>query len=196
MTLDEAKSMMNEDALNKLKDVVTTKPVINMENKANCDILMQALCRAVSAGIIKESSISEKLIKLLNSSTNTLTESKLNQVLKSIHKYQPSLYCQLTLKTSDLQNVISNVIFQNGVPEHSFQKIFGFVIDKFNITPQLVRVKMVDTLKPTIVNNIAQLVARFQDPNQRETLNISINNINRLVNMVDHVLIAEFNESK
>ena len=63
MTLEEAKSLMTPEALNKLKDVVSERPQINMGNKANNDILMAALCKAVEDGVVLPESLSEKTIK-------------------------------------------------------------------------------------------------------------------------------------
>ena len=47
ITLEQAKAMMTPEAIENLKQVVISHPNINVERKANCDILMQALCRAV-----------------------------------------------------------------------------------------------------------------------------------------------------
>lgn len=62
----------------------------------------------------------------------------------------------------------------------------------FEITPTLVRNKMTETLKPTIVNNIAQCVAKYQ--NGEPDLNVSITTVSRLVNMCDHLIYADFEE--
>ena len=54
---------------------------------------------------------------------------------------------------------------------------------------------MTKQLKSTIVNNVAQLVAKYKmldDESEKERLTISISTITRLVLMSDHLLIAEF----
>jgi hypothetical protein len=53
---------------------------------------------------------------------------------------------------------------------------------------------MTKMLKPTIVNNIAQLVAKYDtlDDNEKKKLNISITTITRLVNMSGYLIFAEF----
>ena len=52
ITLEQAKAMMTPEAIENLRRVVISHPVINTERKANCDILMQALCRAVTDEVI------------------------------------------------------------------------------------------------------------------------------------------------
>ena len=63
MTLEEAKNMISQDNVERLKGVVTPKPVICINNKANADIIMSALCTAVTNGVIKEASLDESTIK-------------------------------------------------------------------------------------------------------------------------------------
>jgi hypothetical protein len=70
--------------------------------------------------------------------------------------------------------------------------MFGDVIKLFKITPTLVRSKMTETLKPTIVNNIAQCVAKYQ--NGDTDSNVSITTISRLVHMCNHMIYADFEE--
>lgn len=193
ISLEDAKSMMSEDALSKLKEMVTYRPIINMDAKVNNDILMAALCIAVNTGVIKVASLDEKIIKLLNSSTNTLSSKKLGDILTHIRRIQPKMACVVDIKTPDMKTTVNEWVFTG--PNVSFVKMFEFTIDHFNITPQIIRQKMTKQLKSTIVNNVAQLVARYkaiEDESEKEKLTISISTVTRLVNMSDHLLIAEF----
>jgi hypothetical protein len=56
---------------------------------------------------------------------------------------------------------------------------------------------MVKMLKTTIVNNVAQFVAKYSQLTSEEAKrneSISISTITRLVNMSNHLLVAEFKE--
>lgn len=192
ISLKDAKQMMDEESIEKLKNFVNTKPTVNMENKVNCDILMQALCRAVSEDIIHVSSLDEKIIKLLNSSTNTLSPTKLGDILSKIRIHQPNLICKISLLSQDMSQTLH--VWTYTGPVVKFNNIFETVVNEFNITPSIVRNKMTATLKPTIVNNVSQLLSRYENSEDRESINISINTITRLVNMEDHLLFAEFVE--
>lgn len=197
ISIEEAKAMMSDDAISKLKDIVTPQPIVNMNQKVNNDIIMSALCRAVSDDVIHMSSIDDKIIKLLNSPTNTLSAVKVGSILNQVRKSQPNMCCVITLKTSDMNETINEWTFTG--PEVYFNKIFEFVIEYFEITPSMVRNKMTTMLKTTIVNNVAQLVAKYTsltDEEEKKQLTISINTITRLVNMSDHILLAEFKEVK
>lgn len=192
ISLKDAKQMMDEESIEKLKNFVNTKPTVNMENKVNCDILMQALCRAVSEDIIHVSSLDEKIIKLLNSSTNTLSPTKLGDILSKIRIHQPNLICKISLLSQDMSQTLH--VWTYTGPVVKFNNIFETIVNEFNITPSIVRNKMTATLKPTIVNNVSQLLSRYENSEDRESINISINTITRLVNMEDHLLFAEFVE--
>lgn len=197
ISIEEAKAMMSDDAISKLKDIVTPQPIVNMNQKVNNDIIMSALCRAVSDDVIHMSSIDDKIIKLLNSPTNTLSAVKVGSILNQVRKSQPNMCCVITLKSSDMNDTINEWTFTG--PEVYFNKIFEFVIEYFEITPSMVRNKMTTMLKTTIVNNVAQLVAKYTsltDEEEKKQLTISINTITRLVNMSDHILLAEFKEVK
>ena len=197
ISIEEAKAMMSDDAISKLKDIVTPQPIVNMNQKVNNDIIMSALCRAVSDDVIHMSSIDDKIIKLLNSPTNTLSAVKVGSILNQVRKSQPNMCCVITLKTSDMNDTINEWTFTG--PEVYFNKIFEFVIEYFEITPSMVRNKMTTMLKTTIVNNVAQLIAKYTsltDEEVKKQLTISINTITRLVNMSDHILLAEFKEVK
>ena len=191
MTLEEAKSLMTPEALNKLKDVVSERPQINMGNKANNDILMAALCKAVEDGVVLPESLSEKTIKLLNAKTNTLSPKKLGSILKEIREFQPNIVCCISL-IKPIDATIQTWIFKD--KNVDFLDIFVFIIEYFKLTPNQVRTEMCKFLKPTIVNNIAQLVAKYQygDENDKKDINVSITTLTRLANMCKHMLLAEF----
>jgi hypothetical protein len=193
ISLEEAKSMISAESTSKLKEMVTYRPIINMDAKVNNDILMAALCMAVNTGVIKITSLDEKIIKLLNSPTNTLSSKKLGDILTHIRKIQPKMTCVISLKSGNMSELIHEWIFTG--PSVNFIKIFEYVIDYFDITPQMIRQKMTKQLKSTIVNNVAQLVARYnmiEDESEKEKLTISISTVTRLVLMNDHLLTAEF----
>ena len=197
ISIEEAKAMMSDEALSRLKEIVTPQPSINMNQKVNNDIIMSALCRAVNDGVIHMDAVDDHIVKLLNSPTNTLSAVKVGNILTQIRKSQPNMCCVITLKSGDMNEKINEWIFTG--PEVYFNKIFEYVIDKFEITPSLVRNKMTAMLKTTIVNNVAQLVAKYNsltDEEEKKHLTISINTVTRLVNMSDHILLAEFKEIK
>jgi hypothetical protein len=182
--------MMTKEALEKLNKVVVSHPTINVEKKANCDILMQALCRGVVDEVIHVESLDDRLVKLLNAKTNTLSPTKLGEILTTIRKKQPKIACVIEVREPVNDDVVKKWVFIG--PEVKFTKMLEDVIKIFEITPTLVRTKMTETLKPTIVNNIAQTVARFLngDPEQ----NVSVTTVSRLVNMCGYLIYAEFKE--
>ena len=195
ISLEEAKSMISKENIEKLKEVVSPKQNIDTSSKVNNDIIMAALCTAVGNGVIKPISIDDRLVKLLNSSTNTVSANKLGDILNHIRQTQPNMACVITLKTCDMSVDVNEWVFTG--PSVYFNKIFEFVIDEFNITPALIRTEMVKMLKTTIVNNVAQFVAKYsqltsEEAKRNET--ISISTVTRLVNMSNHLLVAEFKE--
>lgn len=191
MTIDEAEALMTDAAYERLREVVTVRPVIDTSKKAGNDILMNAFCKAVAEEVIKPSSLDDKLTKLLNSATNTLSQQKLKYLLEVVHKSQPDIRCIITITTADMQSDVFEAEYHK--PEAiDFLVIFRWLLDKFNITPSSIRNKLSETLKPTIVNNISQLVSRVQQNNNTEDLVISITTITRLVNCHDHLIFARF----
>lgn len=192
ISLEEAKSLMSEASLDNLKNVVTTKPVINMDKKTSNDILMQALCKAVTDDVIHDTSLDAKLVKLLNAETNSISQMKLGEVLTSIRKKQPNMACVIQLLTPDMGRVLEEWVFTG--PIVSFDGIFEYVIKKFDITPQTIREKLSQMLKPTIANNIGQFVSRYLNHDDDDDLVVSITTISRLVNMEGHIILAEFKE--
>lgn len=193
ISLEDAKAMVSPEAIERLRNVVTPKPIINMDAKVNNDIIMSALCTAVTNGVIKQASLDDRLIKLLNSSTNTLSAVKLGSILTHIRQFQPNLTCVITLLEPDMSDVIEEWYFVG--PDVYFNKMFEYVIERFEITPSMIRTKMTEMLKPTIVNNVAQLVAKYtslETDEEKKDITISISTITRLVNMSGYLLMAEF----
>lgn len=195
MTLEEAKQMISKDNVDRLKNVVTPKPTVSINSKTNTDIIMSALCTAVQSGVIKESSLDISIIKLLNSSTSTLSAVKVGKILSILRKHQKDMTCTITLKTSDAQTIVEEWVFTG--PEVYFNKIFEFVVDKFDITPAKIRNELGKMFQMTIVNNVAQFLGKYETlktEEERKKENISISTITRLVNMSHHLLYAEFVE--
>lgn len=197
MTIDEAKGMMTPAATSKLHEIVEAKPSVDSSHKVNNDILMAAFCKAVSTGVIKQTSLNARLIKLLNSETNTISQSTLGEILSIVREKQPNISCQVTMSDSipDLK-VLMNWGFCDS--DVSFIQMFADVLKYWQITPADVRHKMTETLKETIVNNVSQTVSRFYKATkeEREKMVISITTIHRLVNMNGGVLTAEFVDPK
>lgn len=196
VSLEEAKAMLSQEAINKLKEVVYAKPTVDIRLKANCDILMSALCAATTSGIIKSTSLDDKIIKILNSPTSTLSEKKLIDTLNCVRQTQPSIVCVITLKSPGLHPEIVNEWVIDGSDDTKLIDIFDFVVNEFNITPHDIRVKMGEMLKTTIVNNIAQLVSKYNslEDTEKRQLQVSITTISRLVNMNGYMMYAEFKE--
>ncbi len=195
ISLEDAKKLVSPEALLRLQKMVRPEPIINMDSKVNNDIIMSALCTAVNKGVIKQQSIDERLVKLLNSSTNTLSAVKLGNILSSIRTVQPNMCCVISLMEPDMSDVIERWVFVG--PNVKFNKIFEYVIDRFKITPPMIRTKMTEMLKPTIVNNVAQLVAKYNSlttDEERDSITISISTVTRLVNMSGYILMAEFKD--
>ena len=196
ISLEEAKGMMTEEKTEKLRKLVTNStPVINLSNKLHNDIIMAALCDAVENDVIHVNDLDDKLVKLLNSNTNTLSYPKLINILNTIHMTNPKIVCHIKLFEPDPAfPTLINEWFIDGKNDISFHNIFEYVIKKFEITPREIRVKMTETLKPTVVNNVAQLVAKYvvSTKEQQQSMVISIKTICRLVNMVGKIMTAEF----
>ena len=189
MTVEEAVNLMDDEAYAKLKEVVTVKPSIDISKKSANDILMGALCKAVLEDVIHVESLDEKIIKLLNSPTNTLSQSKLKYVLNVVHETQPKIKCIITIMTPDMKDTLFEVEYHQ--PDAiDFIVILKWLVKKFDITPTKVRSQM-NALKPTIVNNIAQLVSRVLNDNL-DGVTVSISTITRLVNCNDHLIYAKF----
>ncbi len=193
MTLQEAKKLMTPEAIDNLKGCVEDTPTVNIGNKITSDILMQALCRSVTNGVIKESSLDEKTIKILNSTTATISEDKFRHILSHIRTKQNNIVCVISLLTGDMSETIREWVM-DGTDSTSLMDIYDYVVDHFKITPSIVRKKLQHTLKLTIVNNIAQFVSKCELAKCKKDIKISITTISRLVNMESCLLFAEFKE--
>jgi hypothetical protein len=192
MTLEEAKTMINPDALSKLHDVVEVKPIVDTSHKVNNDILMTALCKAVNENIIRGEALNERICKLLNSETNSISQTKLTEILQSVRRVQPNMCCIVTMQNVEFQTIME----WRFDTEANFLHMFGDVLQYYQITPADVRKKMVATLKSTIVNNVSQLVSKYYKSSEieRAGMVVSISTIQRLVNMSGGMLVASFEE--
>lgn len=198
MNIQEAKAMLSPEAMEKLHEVVDIRPVIDISKKVNNDILMTAFCKAVIEEVIKPSSLNDRLVKLLNSETNTISQSKLKEILDIVHEKQPNICCAIMMDDYDGMDVIPRYdwVYKNN--DVNFVIPFRTVLNFYNITPSDVRRKMTTTLKSTIVNNVSQLVSKFYKSTEEEQnkMIISISTIQRLVNMSGGCLTAEFYEDE
>lgn len=192
LTLEEAKSMITSDNLAHLRDITAIKLDVDFSHKVNNDIIMAALCKAVADQVIAPTSINERLAKLLNSETNTISQSKLTEILEMLHVHQPNLVCCVTVYDHDM------------IPLHEwefdgdvcFLPMFDWVVNHYDITPTDIRKRLTQTLKSTIVNNVSQLVSKWKKSSDEERVKmvISITTVQRLVNMTGDILLAEFYE--
>lgn len=192
-SLEEAKAMMNPKAIDNLKNVISVQEKIDMSKKVNCDAIMIALCKAIEDQVIKTSSLSSSLVKMLNSSTNTVSQSKLGEILDQVKKNQPTIKCEIQLLTGDLMSTVNTWTFTSS-EDCKFNCVFEYVVETFHITPQIVREKLSKLLKSTIANNIGQFVAKYEVSTHKEELVVSITTISRLANVASHVIKVEFKE--
>lgn len=192
ITLEQAKTMITPEAMAKLHEVVEAKPDIDTSHKVNNDIIMTALCKAVGEGVIRPSAINERLQKLLNSETNTVSQSKLTEILQSVRRVQPNMICKVTLTDVEFRELKTWTYSDHA----NFLNMFADVLNIYDITPGDVRKKLTETLKPTIVNNVSQLVSKYykSDPIERAGMVVSVSTVQRLVNMSGGILFAEFIE--
>lgn len=194
MTLEESKALMTPAAIEALRKTVTIQPEVNITNKANMDILMHALCNAYNQNIFRSEVYNDKLIKLLNSETSTLSQSKLGELLQDIRKIQPNMVCKITIYTAR-DELVKEWIFTGEEPV-DFNCIVTFILEYFKITPIMVRNNLINVLQKTIVNNLAQLVSKYVNNEDISNLKMSMMNISRLVNMSKHLIYAKFEELK
>ena len=192
MTLEEAKKLMTPEAREKLHKLISKPDEIDISKKVGNDIVMSAFCQATLTGIIQQRSISQKMMKLLNSDTNTMSDIKLKEILDTVHKQQPDVTCVISLRNNLNEDLVRWYMYN----EVSFTPILAYIIKNLHITPQIVRVKLANTLKTTIVNNMSQLVSKFNSisDEEKKEFRVSIMSITRLVNMAEHILVAHFEE--
>lgn len=193
MSIEEAKALMKPEAMQHLKKVISTQEKIDVSKKVNCDPIMVALCKAINESIINIDSLSTPIVKMLNSSTNTVSQSKLGEILDQVRKSQPRMVCRIKLYKADLSEIVNSWVFTS-VEDCKFNEMFEYVVQTFDITPQMVRERMSKLLKPTIANNIGQFVAKYETSTHKEELVVSITTISRLANIVDHTVKVEFKE--
>lgn len=195
MTLEEAKALMQPTAVQHLNEMVSESIVIDVSKKSACDILMSALCRAVTEeGVIKKTSLNEYFIKMLNSATNTLSQTKLGDLFELLHTKQPNVVCIFTLWTPNMDDTINEWVFKTTTP--TFNAMYEFIIKHFEITPQMIREKLSEKLKHTIANNVAQFALKYSMASDKERSEyvVSITTITRLVNMMGYIITCEFKE--
>jgi len=195
MNLEEAKKLMTPEAMHNLKHVISNEEKIDMSKKVNGDAIMVALCKAINEEVIKTSSLSTPLVKMLNSATNTVSQSKLGEILDQVRTAQPNMVCNIKLVTADLGRTVQTWTY-TCTEDCLFNSMFEYVVQTFRITPQMVRERMSKLLKPTIANNIGQFVAKYEASTHKDELVVSITTIARLANIVDHIIKVEFVETK
>lgn len=201
LSLEDAKKLFTPKSKQKLNDTVNhDRPVINSTNKVNNDIVMQALCRAVDDNTIRVDDLDDRLVKLLNSNTNTISYHKLISALKVIRKSNHNIACVIEIRDPNTINqaLIKDWVITGEKDSATFVEIFEYVCNKFEITPHMIREKMTETLKATVVNNVAQLLAKFDNATEEERKDfvISIRTITRLVCMSGYLIYAEFKKIK
>ena len=119
---------------------------------------------------------------------------KLINTLNTIHNSNEKIACVITLKKTDIaQSTICEWVI-DGKNDITFHRIFEYVIKYFKVTPHDIRINMTKTLKPTVVNNVAQMVSKYltSDEEERKKMVISIRTITRIVNMEGYLLFADF----
>ena len=192
MNIEEAKALINDKAIENLKKVISTEEKIDT-TKLNGDAVMIALCEAINNGVIKTSSLGATTIKMINSSTQTVSQSKLGEILDTVRKSQPGVKCVISVNKADSTLPIEAWDFTSS-KDTKFNGIFEFVITEFNITPAIVREQLSKLLKPTIANNIGQFVAKYQqaDEAHRSEMIVSITTISRLANIAGYCIKCVF----
>lgn len=191
MTLDEAKALMQPTAVQHLKDMVAENVVIDTSKKSACDILMSAFIKAVKDDTIHKLSLNQGFVNMLNSTTNTMSQSKLGDLMKLLNERQPEIGCVFTLYDGTMEP-IEEWVFKT--PNPTFNGMYEYVINYFQITPGMIREKLSTVLKQTIANNIAQFCLKYQSTTNHDDMVVSVTTITRLVNMMNHIITCEFRE--
>lgn len=185
MTIEEAKALMTPEALEHLNEVVCPWE-INIEKK-DCDIVMSALCRAVTTNVVKKTSLDANTVQILNSDTSTMTAQKLKDALTAIRKHQ-DVICLIFLKYKD-----EKVVFDIGDDIVTYNGIFDWVIKTCGVTSIGIRKNMNEKYKASVINNIAQLVPKYHNnPNDP----ISIKNITRIFTSYGGIITCSIKERK
>lgn len=196
MTIEEATKLMSPEAVNHLRDLTNELKEIDVSKKKQCDIIMWALVNAImNDGVILHSSLDDGLVNMMNSSTRTVSCSKLRSAMKTIKESQ-KLKCYFEIYEPDGSKLIQRFEFDN-TKNKDFNYILDFVLDYFKITPQMIKEKLTEFFKPTVVINIYTLINKYMTATDEEKkdFKVSILTITRLVNMVNHVIYCKFERS-
>ena len=193
MTIEEAQKLLTPEAVNHLKELTSETKDIDVSRKKNCDIIMSAMIKAIlEDGSILQSSLDDTLINMMNSSTRTISCSKLKSVMKTIKESQ-KLTCSFDIYEADGVTSVKHFEFDNK-KDKNFNYILDFVLDYFKVTPQLIKEKLTEQFKPTVVINIYTLINKYVNATdaEKDEFKVSILTITRLVNMMNHIIICKF----
>ena len=195
MTIEESKKLLTPEAVNHLKELTSETKDIDVSRKKNCDIIMSAMIKAIlEDGSILQSSLDDTLINMMNSSTRTISCSKLKSVMKTIKESQ-KLTCSFDIYEADGVTLVKHFEFDNK-KDKNFNYILDYVLDHFKVTPQLIKEKLTEQFKPTVVINIYTLINKYVNATdeEKEEFKVSILTITRLVNMMNHIIICKFSK--
>lgn len=195
MTIEEAQKLLTPEAVNHLKELTSETKDIDVSRKKNCDIIMSAMIKAIlEDGSILQSSLDDTLINMMNSSTRTISCSKLKSVMKTIKESQ-KLTCSFDIYEADGVTLVKHFEFDNK-KDKNFNCILDFVLDYFKVTPQLIKEKLTEQFKPTVVINIYTLINKYVNATdaEKDDFKVSILTITRLVNMMNHIIICKFSK--
>ena len=172
MTLQEAKNLLTQENLEHLREVICPFEV-NI-NKKDCDVVMSALCTAIQSNIIKIPSLDENAVALLNSDTSTLTAMKLLSILKTVNQHQ-DICCVITCEYHGIRKTF---VFTHNNDTLSYNGIYHWVLETCDVTSKGIRQHMEGRYKPSVINNIAQILPKVEkNPNEI----VSIKNISRIL---------------
>ena len=193
MTIEESKKLLTPEAVNHLKELTNETKDIDVSRKKNCDIIMSAMIKAIlDDGSILQSSLDDTLVNMMNSSTRTISCSKLKSVMKTIKESQ-KLTCSFDIYEADGVTPVKHFEFDNK-KDKNFNYILDYVLDHFKITPQLIKEKLTEHFKATVVINIYTLINKYVNATdaEKDEFKVSILTITRLVNMMNHIIICKF----
>lgn len=193
MTIEEAQKLLTPEAVNHLKELTNETKDIDVSRKKNCDIIMSAMIKAIiDDGSILQSSLDDTLINMMNSSTRTISCSKLKSVMKTIKESQ-RLTCSFDIYEADGVTPVKHFEFDNK-KDKNFNYILDYVLDHFKITPQMIKEKLTEHFKATVVINIYTLINKYVNATdaEKDEFKVSILTITRLVNMMNHIIICKF----
>ena len=184
---------MTPEAVNHLKELTNEIKEIDVSKKKQCDIIMSALIHAIlDDQQILHSSLDDALVNMMNSSTRTVSCSKLKSIMKTIKESQ-KLKCSFEIYEADGVTLVKKFEFDNS-KNKNFNYILDFVLDYFKITPQRIKDQLTEHFKPTVVINIYTLINKYlgSDETERDEFKVSILTITRLVNMANHIITCKF----